>query len=89
MKTIIYFLLSILELPFIILGFLDYFINLICKPLSAGCFLFVIPAILLVPISLIHNTGGSSIIYLKNNIMGNTISYSQALTIYQSRFPEL
>jgi len=41
MEITIYYLLTLLELPFMILGWIDYFLNLVCKTLSRGCMLFI------------------------------------------------
>ena len=89
MRTIIYYLLTLLELPFMILAYIDYFLNLICKSLSNGCIIFIIPSILFVPITLLHNFGCTTIVYIKNRTIRNYITFKEAQIMYMSRFPEL
>jgi hypothetical protein len=57
MTFILYYLLAILELPFMILAYIDLLLNLICKPLSQGCILFIIPSIIFMTITLLYGMG--------------------------------
>lgn len=72
-----------------ILGWIDFILNYICKPLSKGCLLFIIPSILFMPVTLLYNLGCTSIIFLKNRILGNYITFKEAQIVFQSRFPIL
>ena len=85
----VYFILSLLEIPFIIICWIDYYWNLICKTLASISFIFAIPSILTMPITWINGFILSSIIYLKNNVIGNRITFEEAVRRNLSRFPEL
>ena len=85
----VYFILSVLEIPFIIICWIDYYWNLICKTLASILFIFAIPSILTIPITMINGFILSSIVYLKNNVIGHRITFDQAVSINLSRFPDL
>lgn len=89
MRIIVYYLLTLLELPFMILAWIDCLLNLICKPLSQGCMLFMIPSLLFMPITFIYSISCTSIIMLKNRVVGNDITFSQAQQIFSRRLPIL
>ncbi len=89
MKKLCFLILSLLELPFLIFHGLIFFWMLICKTISTFFFPFVIFAIVTMPITFINGIIITSIIYIKNNIVGNHMNFSQAGKIHLSRFPEL
>jgi hypothetical protein len=89
MKFIIILLCSILEIPFIILAWLDYYWNLLCKSLSGISIIFALPAIVTMPITWLHGFTLASLIYIKQNLSGNEITYSEAIDINLARFPVL
>ena len=89
MRIAIYYLLTLLELPFMILAGIDYLLNLICKHLSKGCLLFIIPSLLFTPITFIYHFCCSTIIMLKNRVIRNDITFSQAMQIFENRLPYL
>ena len=89
MKIAIYYLLTLLELPFMILAWIDCLLNLICKPLSQGCMLFMIPSLLFMPITFIYSVCCPTIIMLKNRVVGSKITFSQAQQIFSLRLPNL
>lgn len=89
MKSIIYYILSILEIPLIIVAWLDYYWNLLCKNLSNLSIIFALPALLTMPITWIHTFTLAFIVYLKHNVYGIEITYEDAIRINLSRFPEL
>jgi hypothetical protein len=72
-----------------ILAYLDLLLNLICKPLSNGCLLFIIPSILFISITFSYEIGCSSIIYIKNRIIGNDITFKEAVKLFQSHLPSM
>mgnify|MGYP006079498511 CR=1 FL=1 len=85
----IYFWLSVLEIPFIIICWIDYYWNLIAKTLASTSLIFVIPSILTTPITIINGFILTSFIYLKENVIGHRISFKEAVIKNHSRFPEL
>lgn len=89
MKFIIIILCSILEVPFFILGWLDYYWNLMFKSLAEISFIFALPSIVTMPITLINSLILTTLVYVKQNLKGNEITYSDAMKINISRFPEL
>jgi hypothetical protein len=89
MKLIIILLCSILEIPFIILAWIDYYWNLLCKSLAGISFIFALPSIVTMPITWVHGFTLATLIYIKQNLSGNEITYSDAIRINLSRFPEL
>ena len=89
MKKIIYYILSILELPFIILTWIDYYWNRIWKAFSGISIIFVLPSLLTMPITWMDSLILSSIIFLKYNILGIHITFADAVSKNLSRFPEL
>ena len=82
-------LLSVFEIPFIILAWIDYYLNLIFKTLAAGCILFAVLSIITMPITLLHNSVCGTIIMMKSTFSGENISFSDAIQVHQSRFPKL
>jgi hypothetical protein len=78
-----------LEIPFIMLTWIDYYWNLLCKSLTNISFIFAIPTMLTIPITFMNGFVLASLIYLKNNLAGNEISFSKAIDINISRFPVL
>lgn len=89
MKKILFLILSLLEIPFIIISWIDYFWNLICKTISSFFFPIALLAIVTMPITFINGLILASIIFIKHNTVGNNISFAQAVNINLSRFPEL
>ena len=89
MRKCVFIILSLLEVPFIILSWIDYFWNLICKTISSLFFPFALLAILTWPITLINGLILASIIFFKNNIIGNNITFAESLNVNMARFPEL
>jgi hypothetical protein len=89
MKNIIYYILSLIEVPFIILAWVDYYWNLLWKNISNISIIFALPALLTMPITWIHTFTLAFIVYLKHNIAGIEITYEDAIRINLSRFPEL
>ncbi len=89
MKKIIFLIFSLLEIPFILLSWIDYLWNLICKTISSFFFPFVILSIVTWPITFINGLILASIIFLKNNIVGNNITFADAVHTNISRFPKL
>jgi len=85
----IYILLSLVEIPFVILTWLDYYLNLLCKNLSRISFVFALPSIITWPISFINGMILSSIIYMKYNVIGEKISFAESVEKHMSRFPSL
>ena len=93
MKKVIFLILSLFELPFIIIAWIDYYWNILCKTLASilGIFglVFVIAAVLTIPISLIHSLTLPSIIFMKYRFIGLNITFEDAIEKNRSRFLEL
>jgi hypothetical protein len=89
MTNFVYFILSILEIPFIIICWIDYFWNLTAKALASISLIFVIPSILTTPITIINGFILTSFVYLKENVIGHRISFKDAVIKNLDRFPEL
>ena len=85
----IYFWLSALEIPFIIICWIDYYWNLLAKTLASISLIFVIPSILTTPLTIINGFILTSFIYVKENVIGHRISFKEAAIKNSSRFPEL
>ena len=88
MKTIAISLISIVEIPFIFLTWIDYYWNQIWKHLSGLSVLFVVPSILTLPVTWIDGIVLSTLVYLKHNLDGDNISFEEAIRINLSRFPD-
>ncbi|MDA8894950.1 hypothetical protein N9I98_01135 [Flavobacteriales bacterium] len=89
MFRLIYILLTLLEIPFVILTWLDYYLNLLCKNLSRISFIFALPSIVTWPFSFINGMVLSSIIYMRYNVIGEKMSFAEAIEKNLSRFPSL
>lgn len=89
MKTTFIIILSIIEIPLIILSWTDYYWNLIIKTISSISILFIIPGILTMPITWLHSFSLAYIVYLKQNLMNNKITFYEAIDLNLKRFPEL
>jgi hypothetical protein len=76
-------------LPFLILGYVDYVVNLICKSLASGCIIFIIPSLLFLPITFLYGLGGTFIVLLKYQVIGQRLTFIEAQTIFLSNFPKL
>jgi hypothetical protein len=87
-KVLLYIILVAIELPFIFLTYLDYYWNSFWKFLSNFAIIFMLPAIITMPISWLDALVLSTITYLQNKILGRKITYAQAVDISLSRFPE-
>ena len=85
----IYFWLSVLEIPFIIICWIDYYWNLTAKALASISLLFVIPSILTTPITIINGFILTSFVYVKENVIGHRTSFKEAVIKNHFRFPEL
>lgn len=89
MRFFITLLCSILEIPFLIIAWIDVVWNLLCKILSKISIIFVLPALITMPITWIHGFFLASLVYIKHNVNGDNISFSDAININISRFPQL
>lgn len=89
MKSTFIIILSIIEIPLIILSWTDYYCNLIIKTISSISILFIIPGILTMPITWLHSFSLACIVYLKQNLMNNKITFYEAIDLNLKRFPEL
>tara|TARA_B100001094_G_C18076727_1_gene743023 strand:- start:466 stop:735 length:270 start_codon:yes stop_codon:yes gene_type:complete len=89
MGKLIFLTLSLFEIPFIIISWIDYFWHLICKNLTNLLFVFVYLPILTIPITFVNGFILSSIVYLKHNFIGQRITFDQAVQMNLSRFPDL
>ena len=89
MKILIVLICSLLEIPFLILAWIDFYWNLLSKSLASISIIFVLPSILTMPISWLHSFVLATLIYIKHNLRGNEITYSEAIMINLARFPEL
>ena len=85
----IYFWLSALEIPFIIICWIDYYWNLLAKTLASISLIFVIPSILTTPLTIINGFILTSFVYVKENVIGHRISFKEAAIKNSSRFPKL
>lgn len=86
MHIFLYILLSIIEIPFMIWGWISFLINLIVMPLSRGCLIFIIPSLIIWPIDIVSSMLCTCCIYLKNKVIGVNLTYNDAAAIYTSRF---
>ena len=89
MGKLIFLILSLFEIPFIIITWIDYFWNLICKNLTNLLFVFSFLSILTIPITVVNGIILSSIVYLKHNFIGQRRTFDQAVQMNLSRFPSL
>ncbi len=89
MNKLIFYLLTIIELPFIALTWVDYCWNLLWKYVSELSVIFVLLSLLTIPLTWINGLILASLIFLKNNLIGIKITYSEAVEQNLSRFPEL
>ena len=70
-------------------SWINFFWMVICTTISTFFFPFVIFTIITMPLTFVNGIIITSIIYIKNNIVGNHINFSQAGKIHLSRFPDL
>ncbi len=89
MAAIFILLLTLVEIPFVLLCWLDYFWNLIWKSLSGISAIFVIPSILTIPITVVNSFILTTIIYLKHSLNNQNINFDEAAEKHLARFPEL
>jgi hypothetical protein len=89
MKLTIITILSIIEIPLILLSWTDYYWNLIIKLFSSISILFIIPGILTMPITWLHSFSLAFIVYIKQNLLNNKITFYEAIDLNLNRFPHL
>lgn len=82
-------LLKIMELPFMIWGWVSFFINSLLKSVSQGCLIFIIPSLILWPIDMVCLLACSCLIYLRIKTLGERMGFKDAVSIYLNRFPQL
>lgn len=83
---IIFFtIISLIEIPFKLLMWLDFLICSFCKLLGL---VGIIVAIILMPFTGLNNIILATLTYTKYNIIGKKITYNQAMDIILSKFTE-
>lgn len=82
-------LFSVLELPFYILTWFDYYWNSLWKKLSGISNIFLIPSIITMPVTWINGFTLAFLIYLKYKLIGTNLTFERAIAINLDRFPEL
>ena len=89
MRKVIYVIISTVEIPFIILTYIDYLWNSIIKYLCYNIsFIFAIPSIITMPITWANGLILSMLIYIKHNAIGRGTTFKEAVVINLARFPE-
>lgn len=89
MKTIIVLLLSIIQIPCFIEGWISYFLNSIVKLLSSLIFFLAIISFVWWPLDMLCGSLWAGCEYIKRNLLGDKITFSQAVTLYTQLFPSL
>lgn len=89
MSQIAYIVLGILEIPFVLIGWLDYFWNSIWKAFSNISIIFTLPALATTPITWVNMLVLATLTFWKRRVVGEQLTYNQALNDSLDRFPEL
>lgn len=89
MKTILVLLLSIVQVPCIIEGWISYFLNCIVKMLANIIFLLAIISFIWWPLDMLSGICWSCCEYLKLKLRGIDIEFREALNLYMQHYPQL
>lgn len=89
MKTILVLLLSIIQIPCIIEGWISYFLNCIVKMLASIIFLLAIVSFIWWPLDLLSGICWSGCEYAKLKLQGINIDFNGALNLYMRHYPQL
>lgn len=89
MKIIIVLLLSIIQLPCVVEGWISYFLNCIVKMLSNIIFLLAIVSFVWWPLDMLCGVCWASCECLKSKLQGSTLLFSEALTLYVRHYPQV
>ena len=87
MKTIIILLLSIIQLPCIIEGWISYFLNCIVKMLSSIMFFTAIVSLIWWPLDMLCALLWAGCEYIKQKCLSHNLKFSDALVLYIHLFP--
>ena len=88
MRKVRYLIISIVEIPFIILTYIDYLWNSLIKNLCNISFIFAIPSIITMPITWMNGLILATLIYIKHNVIGRGTTFKEAVFINLDRFSE-
>lgn len=89
MKIILVLLLSVIQIPFIIEGWISYFLNCIVKMLSNIIFLLAIVSFVWWPLDMLSGICWSCCEYVKLKLQGIDIDFKGALSLYMQHYPQL
>lgn len=88
-RIILCFILSVIQLPFIVEGWISFFLNYILKVVSSIFFPFAILSFVWLPIDFICGVSWSCCDYLKYKIWNRGFSWNASVQRWTSHFPEL
>ena len=89
MRKVIYLIISIVEIPFIILTYIDYLWNSLIKYLCYNIsFIFALASIITMPITWGYTLIQAALTYVKHNVIGRGTTFKEAVFINLDRFPE-
>lgn len=89
MKLILVIILFLIQLPFVIEGWISNFLNLIVKMLSSIIFPLAIISLIWWPLDMLCSICWAGCECLKHKILGNDIEFSTALGMYAQIYPEV
>lgn len=87
MKTIIILILSLIQLPCVVEGWISYFLNCIIKMLSSIIFLFAIVSFVWWPLDMLCGILWAGCECIKQRCLSRNIEFSDALMLYTRLFP--
>jgi hypothetical protein len=89
MKTIFVILLSVIQLPFVIEGWISYFLNCIMKMLSNITILFALISLTWWPLDMLSGACWAVCEYFKQKLLGRDLRLVDALGLYSNIFPTI
>lgn len=89
MKLVLIIFLSIIQVPFVVEGWISYIFNCIIKMLSRIVFLFIVISFIWWPLDMLCGICWASCEYLKLKLQDVDISFSGALALYIRLYPQL
>lgn len=89
MRTILIILLSIIQIPCILEGWLSYVLNYLIKMLARIIFLLAIVSFIWWPLDMFCGICWASCEYIKLKLQDVDIDFSRALALYMQHYPQL
>lgn len=89
MNTLLIIILSIIQLPFLLEGWISFFLNSIIKALSKILFIIAIISFVWWPIDMLSGICWTVCECAKFKLAGKDLSFQEGLVLYMRNYPQL